>query len=466
MTSSPVWPSPAESSFGDMIVWICSDVPFQLHCSKTFDETAGGHSECDHNSWTEQIREEFGHLLFDHPLVPEKLHPVHHDFEPSIRSRRETIKDFTLNFIETQADDLTANIDEAYTLRLAIEDGEWRVMCTATSFSGAYYALQILRQLFYKHSQSTQLELYSPFVPAIVRDKPRFVHRGLNVDIARNRIGPKDILARKGAYHLSQIWTCGDLAIVQKHGRRRAVELYLEIDMPALALLSHRRGDEINAKAYELDPGVGSSSHDAIRPALQALVDVALAQIKKANLTPLAWEEILLDWNISMPKKTIIQVWQSHDRLVNVLQKGHRAIFGPSTHWYLDAGHGSWVDPQPGNADTTVEPPFTDWCSPYKSWRQICSYNPFEDVPGDLHHLIHGGETHLWTELTDSVTLDSKLWPRAAAAAETLWAGSGKVDEAMTRRLAEFRERLVLQELGAAMVQMEWSLHNIGSSLL
>nr|POF21843.1 beta-hexosaminidase [Quercus suber] len=136
----------------------------------------------------QQIREELGHLLFDHPLVPEKLHSVHHDFEPSIRSRRETVKDFTLNLIEIQADDLTANIDEGYTLRLAIEDGEWRIMCTATSFSGVYYALQTLRQLFYKHSQSTQLELYSPFVPAIVRDKPRFVHRGLNVDIARNRM--------------------------------------------------------------------------------------------------------------------------------------------------------------------------------------------------------------------------------------------------------------------------------------
>ena len=103
-----------------------------------------------------------------------------------------------------------------------------------------------------------------------------------------------------------------------------------------------------------------------------------------------------------------------------------------------------WVDPDPNNQESPVKPPFLDWCSPYKNWRQVCSYNPYEGVPSELHHLLHGGETNLWSELTDSVTLDSRLWAQAAAAAETLWVGPGKMDEQTTRRLAEFRERLVL----------------------
>ena len=177
----------------------------------------------------------------------------------------------------------------------------------------------------------------------------------------------------------------------------------------------------------------------------------------------------MLDWNIQLHKSTLIQVWRSHERVVQVVEKRHRVIVGPSSHWYLDGGHGSWVDPDPTKKDNpTVKPPFLDWCSPYKNWRQICSYEPLEGIPAQHHHLVYGGEVCFWAELTDSVTLDSKLWPRAAAAAEVLWTGPNKpdVDEYMTRRLAEFRERLVLQGLGAAMVQMEWSLRNVGGSLL
>lgn len=36
---------------------------------------------------------------------------------------------------------------------------------------------------------------------------------------------------------------------------------------------------------------------------------------------------------------------------------------------------------------------------------------PSKDIPKEKHHLIVGGEVHLWTELTDSMTLDFMLWP-------------------------------------------------------
>ncbi len=57
------------------------------------------------------------------------------------------------------------------------------------------------------------------------------------------------------------------------------------------------------------------------------------------------------------------------------------------------------------------------------------------------------------------------LWPRAAAAAEVLWKGEGKVSEDTTRRLAEVRERLLGRGISAAAVSMEWSLSNYGGSL-
>lgn len=230
----------------------------------------------------------------------------------------------------------------------------------------------------------------------------------------------------------------------------------------------HVGGDEIITHVYELDPGVASSDADALRHRLQALFDIIMERVQAAGLTPIAWEEVLLDWNLRLPPSTIIQVWRSHERLSEVVERGYRALFGASSHWYLDGGQGSWADPDPRKGEkTAAKPPFLDWCDPFKNTRQVCSYDPFEGVPTHLHHLLHGGETHLWSELTDSVTPDGKLWPRAAAAAERLWAGHHMppIDEHMTRRLAELRERLVIQGIGASVVQVEWSLRNIGSSL-
>ena len=95
------------------------------------------------------------------------------------------------------------------------------------------------------------------------------------------------------------------------------------------------------------------------------------------------------------------------------------------------------------------------------------AYNPLDGIPAHQRHLILGGEVHLWGELTDSVNLDSMLWPRVAAAAEVLWTGSGrKPDEDTTRRLADMRERLVMGGVAAGPVQMEWCLRHKGGCTL
>ena len=48
-----------------------------------------------------------------------------------------------------------------------------------------------------------------------------------------------------------------------------------------------------------------------------------------------------------------------------------------------------------------------------------------------------------------------------------MWSGTEKMpDEGTTRRLAEFRERLVAKGVGASVVQMEWCLKNKGGCTL
>lgn len=55
-------------------------------------------------------------------------------------------------------------------------------------------------------------------------------------------------LARKGAYHQSQIWTTADLNEVQDYGVHRGIEVYVEVDMPGhTASNSHAYHDLITA---------------------------------------------------------------------------------------------------------------------------------------------------------------------------------------------------------------------------
>lgn len=327
-------------------------------------------------------------------------------------------------------------------------------------------------------------------------------------------------LALKGAYDPSQIWAVADLEKVQRHGLYYGVEVFLEIDLPGhttaisnaypnlitsaykqpwtefaleppagqLKLNSsavssfvttllhdllprssqfsshfHMGGDELNNNAYLFDPTVRSSSPLILQPLIQSFINRVLSITVSHSLTPIVWEEILLDWNLTLPQNAIVQTWRSNTALAAVLAKGHKALFGANTHWYLDCGHGAFIDPNPSNPDTPATPPYLDYCNPYKNWRLIYSYDPLKGIPSEQQYLVVGGEIHLWGELTDSVSLDGTLWPRIAAAAEVLWRGTGrKADESTTRRLALMRERLIAKGLNAGMVQMEWCLRNKG----
>ena len=115
----------------------------------------------------------------------------------------------------------------------------------------------------------------------------------------------------------------------------------------------------------------------------------------------------------------------------------------------------------------TVRPPYLDPNSPYKNWRRIYSYNPLDGVLPEHRERVLGGEMHLWGILTDSISLDGTLWPRAAAAAEVMWSATATMpDEGTTRRLAEWRERIVKRGVRAGVVQKEWCLRYKGACTL
>ena len=326
-------------------------------------------------------------------------------------------------------------------------------------------------------------------------------------------------LARRGAYRPDLIYTAADFAELQRHAALQGIQLITEIDMPGhtssiwysapqliaafnqqpdwntyaaeppsgtLKLNStavddfletlfrdlmprvvpytayfHTGGDEVNLNAYSFDDTVNSTSRKVLQPLMQAFVSANHDRVRNAGLKPIVWEEMLLDWNLTLGPDVIVQSWQSDEAVLQIVKSGHGALVGNYKYWYLDCGKGQWLDFAQGDASRDAWP-YQDYCAPFHNWRLVYSKDPYEGIPADLQHLIVGGEVHMWGEQTDAVNLDPMLWPRAAAAAEVLWSGAkdangqnrSQIDA--SPRLSDLRERLVAKGVRAEPVRMAY----------
>lgn len=226
----------------------------------------------------------------------------------------------------------------------------------------------------------------------------------------------------------------------------------------------HSGGDEVNIQSYLLDDTVRSNDTAILQPLMQKFVDRNHDQIRANGLRPIVWEEMLLQWNLTLGKDVLVQTWQSDEAVAQTVASGHKALAGNYNYWYLDCGKGQWLDFSPETAAGFF--PFADYCSPRKSWRLMYAYDPLSGVPANQTHLVVGGECHIWAEQTDPVVIDSMVWPRAAAAAEVLWSGA-KDEQGQNRsqitaspRLSDFRERLVARGVQAEPIQMPFCTQN------
>ena len=144
------------------------------------------------------------------------------------------------------------------------------------------------------------------------------------------------------------------------------VDVLLGDLLPRVAVYSshfHTGGDEVSKDAYLLDDTVRSNDTNVLRPLLQQFVDRVHAQVREMSLTPVVWEEMLLDWNLTLPNNTIVQTWLSDASVAETVSKGYRTLAGNYNFWYLDCGQGQWLDFYPG-ADSASFWPYADYCSP------------------------------------------------------------------------------------------------------
>ncbi|KAF2687987.1 glycoside hydrolase family 20 protein [Lentithecium fluviatile CBS 122367] len=322
-------------------------------------------------------------------------------------------------------------------------------------------------------------------------------------------------LAEKGAFRPNLVYTVKDFEELQHHAAIQGVQLITEIDMPGhtssiyhsypdlvaafdiqpdhytyaaeppsgtlklnstavyefletlfddllpritpYASYFHTGGDEVNKNAYLLDDTVRSKDFAVLQPLMQTFIDRNHEQLRKKGLTPVVWEEMLLEWDLKLGEDVVVQSWRSDEAVEKIVEKGHKVLVGNYKFWYLDCGKGQWL-----NLDSNDPGQYQDYCAPYHNWRAIYSHNPLTNIPTSKQHLVLGGEVHLWAEQTDPSNLDQMVWPRAAAAAEVLWSGAmdaegnSRSQKEAAQRLSEMRERLVRMGVGAEPVQMPY----------
>lgn len=217
----------------------------------------------------------------------------------------------------------------------------------------------------------------------------------LHLHMTDSQSWPMDIpalpeLSQKGAYQVGLSYTPADIKKVQKYAIERGIEVIIEFDMPghttaiglshpdliaginaqpwatycaeppcgSLKLNStdvddfleqlfadvlprvqpyssyfHTGGDEVNNQVYLLDETVKSNDSLVIGPLIQKLVDRNHAQIRAAGLTPIVWEEMLLQWNLTLGSDVLVQSWLSDASVAAITAKGHKVLAGNYNFW-------------------------------------------------------------------------------------------------------------------------------------
>jgi hexosaminidase len=238
-------------------------------------------------------------------------------------------------------------------------------------------------------------------------------------------VGYPELASGSGPYRIERRWGIFDPAM---DPTRESTYKLLDKFIGEMATLFpdryfHIGGDEVNGKEWDANPKIREfmRAHNlkSDQELQQYFTDRVEKIVSKHHKFMVGWDEILTP---GMPKDIVIQSWRGQDSLAEAARQGYRGIL--SSGYYLDAmapaAQHYLVDPLAG-ADATLTPA--------------------------QQKLILGGEACMWEEFASDETIESRIWPRAAAIAERLWSPQQVQDvNSMYRRMAAISAHL--EELG------------------
>ncbi len=238
-------------------------------------------------------------------------------------------------------------------------------------------------------------------------------------------VGYPELSSGPGPYHIERRWGIFDPTM---DPTRESTYKFLDRFIAEMTNIFpdryfHIGGDEVNGKQWDADPKIHEFMQAHNLKDNQALqqyfTDRVEKIVSKHHKFMVGWDEILTP---GMPKDIVIQSWRGQDSLAEAARQGYRGIL--SSGYYLDAmapaAQHYLVDPLAG-ADATLTPA--------------------------QQKLILGGEACMWEEFASDESVESRIWPRAAAVAERLWSPQQVQDvNSMYRRMTAVGAQL--EQLG------------------
>lgn len=405
----------------------------------------------------------------------------------------EGARDADLRIRVSRPGELTLGEDESY--RLKVDSGG--VLLRAPTDLGALHGLETLLQLLDADGDG-------PYLPAVaVEDRPRFAWRGLMIDVARHFM-PVEVLRRNvdamarlklNVLHLhltddqgfrvesqrqprlhreasdGRFYTRPQLREIVAYAAERGIRVVPEFDVPGHATswlvaypeyasapgpyelergfgifepvfdptreetyrflgdflgemaeifpdqFVHLGGDEVAGGHWRRNPEIRSYMEtremDGTEELQAHFLDRLTDVVREVGKTPVVWGGLAAD----LSEDVVVQEWQRGADPAEVARRGRRVLL--SRGYYLDlmrpAGRHYRVDPLSSR----------------------------EDLRRNARERVLGGEAAMWSEHVDAGTVDSRIWPRAAAVAERLWSPGSVTDvDDMYRRLAAVTRRL------------------------
>jgi hexosaminidase len=233
-------------------------------------------------------------------------------------------------------------------------------------------------------------------------------------------VGYPELGSAAGPFSLVRTWGIFDNAL---DPTRDEVYAFLDSLLGEMAALFpdaylHIGGDEVtprqwNANARILDFMYRNDLNTAadLQAHFNRRVNETLARHGKRMV---GWDEVLRP---ELPRSIVVQSWRGAEALARAAELGYDGILS----------HGYYLDYMQAAADHYLNDPIP----------------PASTLAPEARQRILGGEACMWGEFVSTDTIDSRIWPRAAAIAERLWSPAELRDvEDMYRRLEIQSRRL------------------------
>jgi hexosaminidase len=212
-------------------------------------------------------------------------------------------------------------------------------------------------------------------------------------------VGYPELASAPGPYSIGRTWGVYDGAM---DPTREETYEFLDAFLGEMTQLFpdpyfHIGGDEVNGRQWGQSSSIQAFAKehnlDGTR-GLQVYFNQRIQKLlRKYGKIMVGWDEVL---HPDLPADTVVQSWRGQASLAEAASKGYRGIL--SAGYYLDhlspASYHYGIDPLADAAQKLT--------------------------PEEASRIL-GGEACMWAEYANAETVDSRIWPRAAAIAERLW---------------------------------------------